>query len=457
MKRVTLFLSLIVILALGLTALPAQAQGGDPEAHPLIQMLSMTPANAATPNSWTDFREIIYADLRAAEAARPGVPTPATWAEFEALEGKPQELWMANVSRLITLAPDMQALDWFDADMVNYLGLDYFEIDRSLAYLPAPNEGAIYGGHFDIDRISNTLIQRTYTATELNGVPVVCGPAGCENGVAFGNWLPDQEGRDPETLRHPGTYLLFGGRMGQQQPLALLPGYILSTPDWEILGQMTAAATDSGDSLYDLPEYRAVADFAAEAENSGTGRTLIQVLFFSPVFFNPDMFDLMADSFKVDVTPAELEAAFARVGIDKMGKPLEAEDLPPYTLGAIVDWQEGADQVHSIVLVYDTQSDAESAADEVTWRIPQQTAYLEWQIEQPLLEVKDLTYTLDPSQTVYNTMADRWLAVATVRSPLPGNDPDPANDDHIWASGRALLRWYRSWLSNTFSPVQLTP
>lgn len=457
MKRVTLFLSLVLILALGLTALPTQAQGGDPEAHPLIRMLSMVPADAAIPRE-PGFLEIGYADQRAAEAARPGVPTPASWADFEAMDEESQALWLMNASRLITMAPDMAALGLSDAEMVNFLGLDYFEIDRSLAFRPG-RTGVIYGGHFDIDLISSTLIRRTYTATELNGIPVLCGPAGCENGGATNNWLPDQAGRDPVSFAHPGGYLLFGGNMGQQQSRALLPGYILSSTNWETLGQMTAAATDSGDSLYDLPEYQAVADFAVETGTSSADRLLIQVLFFPPSFFYAYFFDAIANNLPEDMSLPDLEAVFERLEIDEMGKPLEAQDLPTYTLGALVDWQEGPDQMHSIVLVYDNESDAQFAAEEVTWRIPRQTAYfMYYPVEQPLLEMdKAIEYTLEPAQAVYNPVADRWLAVATVRTPMPGNDRDPENENRIWASGRVLWRWYESWKYDWFMPTLLTP
>lgn len=451
MKSLIYALPVLLILVLLAGAPFTQAQDSEPEPHPFIQMMSMVPADAATPPEPL-YLQISYADLRANEQARPGVPSPASWAEFGTLADESQTLWLANMNRLISLAPDMGTFVAFDADMVNYLGLDFFEIDQTFYFGPPPWQGTIYGGHFDNNRITDTLVGRTYTTTELNGVPVLCGPVGCKNGQEDGNWLPDQEGRDPVTLRRPGVYSIFGGRLARQEPLALLPGTILSTPDWEILDAMTEAAQGNGESLYDVPTYRTIADYAVEA---GTERTLIQVMFFPATFYVPDYLSVLVGAGHID--PDELDGLMEQMGIDETGLPLDAGELPFYALGAIVDWQEGEDQVHSLVLVYNTEVNAQRAAEEVTWRIPLQSAYLEWKVEEPLIDIAVDEYTLDPPQAVHNPATNRWLAVATVRTPLPSNDPDPELDGRVQGSGKLIMLWFRSLLSATFSPVQIAP
>lgn len=449
-RRSKRFLSLILILVAILAALPAHAQDGDTNPHPLIQMLSRTPAQFADLAQSDDYLwNLSYVDRIANEQARPGVPSPATWAENMALDDPSSKLWIANIQRLMSMPLDIYYWLLSDEEMVNYLGLDIFEIDRVLAFGPRPLEGVIYGGHFDIDRIKDTLTRRTYTVTELSGIPVLCGPVGCENGDAMNQWLPDVSSIDPETHDHPGTYGLFGGRWGQQQPLGLLPGMILSTADWETLGMMAAAG--SGDSLYDVPDYRAVADLAVEAESSN--RTLIQVVYFAPSYFEYRLYMYLLQQ----MLPDEADALLGRLGMDTLGRPLGAEDLPPYSLGAIVDWQEGPDQMHGIALVYDNEADARRAAAEVTRRIPQQSAYPDWLVEMALIDRAVSEYTLEPPQAVYNADVDRWLAVAIVRTPMPGNDPDPENENQIPRSGVLLNYWFMSLQKGLFVPAQLTP
>lgn len=444
-------LPLLIILVLLVGAPFAQAQDNDPEPHPLIQMMAMAPPSAATPPD-ASFLMISYADLRANEQARSGVPTPASRAEFDELEDE-ASLWMANMNRLISTAPDLQNWIMLGADMVNYLGLDAFEIDQTFFFGPPPWQGAIYGGHFDNDRITNTLVERTYTTSKLNGIPLLCGPIGCENGNEPGNWLPDQGDIDPQTLRRSGIYPLFGGRLARQEPLALLPGIILSTPHWDILTAMTAAANGSGDSLYDVPQFQTIADYAVDA---GAERTLIQVMFFPTTVYTPDYLGALLNNTGATDTDS-LDDLLESLGIDESGLPVDAGELPYYPLGAMLDWQEGEDQVHGLVLVYDNEADAQRAAEEMTLRIPLQSAYLEWQTEEPLIDMAVDEYTLDPPQTVYNPVADRWLAVATVRTPMPSNDPDPDNNDRIQGSGRLMAFWYRSMIAGYFSPVQIAP
>jgi hypothetical protein len=441
-------LSICLILVMIVAAQPIQAQEDDPEPDYLIEMMSMVPAYVGLV-SQPGFLRIQYADMRANELARSGVPTPVDFAAYMNLDETNQELWRANLGRLIGLAEDLAIELVFDADMVNYLGLDYFEIDRSLEFGSRSDYGVIYGGHFDVDRIASTLTGRTYTTTDVNGMTVLCGPVGCERGNESGNWMPDLGKTDPLTFKRAGKYPLWGGSVGQQQPLALKPGYVLSTPEWEMMGMMTAAAEKLDASLYDVKAYRAVANFAV------SGDPLIQVFFFLPSYFSAYYFrDLMLYGAGRAGDTDSFESLLRRFGVDATGRPLDAEDLPAYMLGALVDWQDGTDQVHNIVLVYANEADAQQAAAEVARRIPLHSAYPEYGKDQPLIDLAVSDYTIDPPQVVYDPDADQWLAIVAVRTPMPGNDPDP---EHIPLSGRLLLYWYQSLvMMSNFMPVQLT-
>ncbi len=450
-----IFMAMMVLLG-------CQALKGASKSRELIKMMSMVPAEvgAVSQSGWLIIR---YADIRANEQARPGVPAPVDFAAFEALDDHEREMWNANSYRLVSIAEDIYSPLLYDAELVKYYGLDYFEIDRSLEYISVESKGetrqygVIYGGHFDTDQIAATLTARAYTTTELNGMTVLCGPVGCEHGDKTGNLMPDQGKRDPATFKAAGQYPFLDVNLGRQQPLALLPGYLLSTPIWEQLDAMTAAAKDKEKSLYDVREYRAVANFAV------TDGSLIQVYFFPPSYFAPP--DKLHEALKLTYFAGE-EASLddwaelrAKLGLDNDGRPLYVEDLPKYSLGALVDRQEGDEQVHSIVLVYGQEQDAQQAAAEVVKRIPLQSSYLWRNEDKPLIDYAVSEYTLESPQVIHDRDAGRWLAVATVRVLMSNNNPfdDPfPGADNISHSGRLLAVWYRSLTMGDFTPVLLT-
>jgi hypothetical protein len=451
------FAAVAVIALIVVAGLPAHAQENNEPLPYLIQMLSMVPASAGYVTK-PDVLEIQYADMRANEQARPGVPTPASLAALAEMERESRDLWLSNSSRLIGISPELRNVGGFAADMVDYLGLDYFDIDRSLYFGPPPHHGVIYSGHFNADQIIETLTRRTYTLSELNGIPVLCGPIGCENGHMTMAWLPDQGERDPATLRRTGVFAIFGGQLGRQQPIALPPGYTLSATDWRTMHQMTSGAVGAGLSLYDVPDYRAIADFAVAGSGPAGEGLLIQVLFFSPSFFDPEVYMAqLSHAAGEGATADDYRALFEKLGVDENGKPLEGEDLPLYPLGAIVDRQEGVYQVHSIVLVYPTQGAAQRAAAEVVRRIPLQSALPQGGRDEPLIDLVAPEVVLDPPLVVHHPEVDRWLAVATVRNPMPSNEATPESLNHPVASGRLLTLWYRTMMTATFWPVQLTP
>lgn len=439
-------LLIVAILVIVRVAPPAQAQDSVPEPHPLIQMMSMTPADAAALDP--EYMLMSYTDLRANQQARPGVPTPESLAEFMALDETASSLWFSNSYRLISPAPDLQNTHSFDTEMVDYLGFDYFHIDQSFVFGMFPVRGELFRGHnINIDRVIDTYTKRGYTTTELNGIPVLCGPVDCENGNEFRNWLPDQEESDPQTGRRSGVYPLFGGNLGRQQPIALLPEMLFSSPDWETLDQMTAAAEGRADSLYDVPEYRAIADFAVQGGDEDTASPLlIQVYFLPPIVADPEYMMYLVQEWGIDED--DLDTMLERMEVDMTGLPVDAGELPYYTAGAIVDWQEGDDQVHSLVLAYDNEADAQRAAEEMTLRIPLQSALRTiWMRNSPVIDLVVEEYTLEPPQAVYNPAADRWLAVATVRTPTLANIPP----------GRLMDAWYDLLLIDAFIPVQIAP
>ena len=123
---------------------------------------------------------------------------------------------------------------------------------------------------------------------------------------------------------------------------------------------------------------------------------MIQVRFFQPMYYQ---------GWGPYASPEIAAAQNEQHGLDD-------NNLPVYLLGALVDQQAGADQVHHIVLAYTNEDDAEYAAAEMVRRIPLQTTFSIDTSDQPILDLLESDYTLEPSQVVHQ--GNRWLAVATV-------------------------------------------
>lgn len=454
---------IVLLVALLMGALPGLAQDdSDPAGipHPLIEMLSMVPAEAAVvPPDAEEITWIGYADLRANEQARPGVATPQDMATMREWPEDTQDLWVANHMRLIGVPIYIQTIrptghTRLGPEMVDYLGFDIFEIDRVMYLEDHPTlEIEIYAGHFDAQQVIETLVSRTYTKATSNDFPVVCGPVGCEHGDEVTQFLPDQGERDPRTLSRLGAFPIFRGDIGRQQPIAFVSNAMLSSPYWDALDAMTAAAQGSRLSIYDLPDYRAITDFAVAESADGL---LIQVLYFDPTWFSAKYYAYSVyayiQEYSEDLTSEQMIQLAEELNLDTTAWA----DLPLYSAVAMVDWQDGPDQVAHLVLAYDNEADAQQAAEVVTRRIPEQSAFALIGENEPVLDYIELDYTLEPGRVVYNAAADQWLAVTTLRVPLPGSEPDPEyggipSSGRIWWFWQALVKRYQ------FSPLVVLP
>jgi hypothetical protein len=349
-----------------------------------------------------------YVDYRAVEQARPGIPSPESWEAWQALsESPPGELWSANRYRIASGSADFYELfAFFDTDAIEKYGFDYFDIDRSFSFGRPPQKGTILGGDLDLDTIAAAHAARTYTENDLNGVPVWCGPVGCENGHYT-------------NLRQREVYPIFGSRLGRQEPLALIPGYILNSPSWPVIESMVRAYQDTQDSLLDLPAYRAVAEMLTADEG-----LLIQVQFLHPFSagFSEDTTSVLSDTV-ADYGP-----------------------LPPYELAVLADRQEGEDQVNIMALVHSNEAAATQAANELTQRI---ATYPDlYHSEQSFIIEHEAI--MDAPRLYHSQTADRWVAVGAARYPLPGNEKVGG---FYQSPGLLFIRWYRGYLERLLVPL----
>lgn len=373
----------------------SSSQTAVPSNHPFLEMLSHVPGSATdlgtTPN-------ISYVDYRALEQAREGVPTYQSWAEWNQAQENDDlagGLWLIN-SRRIQSGPSL-IFEYFRVldTMPEVMGFDVFEIDRALTFNNPPQTGFIYAGDFDLDAIAAAHTARNYTMTEVDGIELWCGEVGCENGFE-------------QNLQERDVANIFGGDLGRQFPFALTDGYIMTSGDLTVLEEMIGAAQDEQDSILDVPEYLAL----AEASVQGDG-LLVQAQFYNIVDFNED----------------------------------ELPSPAPYINAALVDKQEGSDQIAMLLVVYENEADAQAAAESLTESIAN-FAPPSMQTDTPIMADENINGSADEPSVYFSESTGLWVAIASIRYPTP-------SDDEV-QSGLLFRAWIQAVYRREFTPLMVT-
>ena len=88
------------------------------------------------------------------------------------------------------------------------LGFDFTDIDQHVTFGLPPTDGSVLQGTFDPAAVSAAFEARGYTATAEDEHTLLCGPTGCEGGMAV-----DLAAADPG--------LPFGRQLGRSEPIAV--------------------------------------------------------------------------------------------------------------------------------------------------------------------------------------------------------------------------------------------
>ncbi len=203
------------------------------------------------------------------------------------------------------------------------IGVSVFEMLQGAQWGAPPATVTILQGEFDPAAIEAAYAARDYTTDQAAGLTVYCGPAGCDAGSRMSP--RDREPGDP-----------FGGNLGRQQPVLLLPladeGYqLLSSASFEVVTNSAEAATGEAPSLADDPAWQA----AVRAVTAGG--ELRQAYFTTAEMVTPE-----ADP----VAP-----------------------LSPYELLVLAETGTDDGEISSATLVYPALAEAEAAAASLEVRI----------------------------------------------------------------------------------------
>jgi hypothetical protein len=378
--------SIVMVLAFCLM-LPFMALAQDDASSPLLDMLALVPDNPQARGGI-----LSYVDYRAVESTRPGAAQPQSWAEWNALQEAQDPsagLWMAAFFGVSSGPPNFISYLSQFGPMPQLVGFDWFDINRALIYGEPPSTGTVLAGDFDVDAIVAAYQRRGFEQSELNGLPLLCSPTGCDDGLRL-----DLQNVDPANP--------FGGQFGRKEPLLIAPGYLMDSPDYEQVQAMADAYRDDEDSLADAPDFRAAAGIA-----SANG-TLVQIQF---------------------VNFALLSVPFFSDNPDEIAK--EAGVLPLYQLAAFAHRVEGEDQIAEIILIYGNEANAQDAAVTLQDRI---SKYTSMAIQQPLVDIlEERGITLVEPQVVQDEDTGKWATVIAFTSPVPG--PEQNESDQLVQSG----------------------
>jgi hypothetical protein len=308
---------------------------------------------------------------------------------------------LSGLSRIVAGPQALNYVLLSAGQMRDVVGFEWFnDAITSLEYGAPPAIGLILGGTFDEEAISAALSARAFEQADLNGVTVW---------HRFGDGQMNIAERDPVDP--------FGGDLGMAARIAILPGYLVNTRNWDMVEEAVAAAMDEQDSLADDPNYRALAEAITAPEG-----VLIQALFFK-----------LADTGFIPDDP--------RLSQDAPDPTADYGPLMPYALAVLADRQDGNDQVHLIALVYPNATYAADAAEEVARRVRAFTLPVAATV---LIE----EYGAAVSTWVYESESGA-VAVVEVRYPLPENRIE-TNSGLFIASGQIYRRWMMAMMRREF-------
>jgi len=237
-----------------------------------------------------------------------------SYADYQALTGgaTTEQDWVDSLSGLYS-GPSLSYFRDRLADQEALIGVAMFDVAQAATWGQPPEQTDLLQGAFNPLAIIAAYTLRDFSANPNGELTMFCGPDGCDSGHTT-----------QLTMRNPGDP--FGGELGRQQPVLLVPlngqSQLVSSPHLPILEANAAAASGEAASLADAPDYQAAVRALTNAS------TLLQAYFLSPETF---------------------------------GESVDAAAMPAYTLAVLAETEGDDGRIASLTLIYPTLADAESA------------------------------------------------------------------------------------------------
>ncbi|HEX2620153.1 MAG TPA: hypothetical protein VHL11_08405, partial [Phototrophicaceae bacterium] len=224
----------------------------------------------------------------------------------------------------------------------------------------------------------------------------------------------------------------FGGQFGLKQPTVLAGNFLFSSRDDALTSQIAAAYLDQTDSLADNSDYQTAAGVFADS-----GQLLRQAYFINPTLiggFDPGTLSRLMPDFD----PANLGT------------------LPAYRLAVFADLADADGQYATVVLIYDSEADAQAAVDAIPKRLDLLPSIVR---KQPLKDViADRGAVLTSASVVTDSDTGKSAAVIMFTAPLP---PDTPNDNGLITDSGLMYRLLLDmifqrdtlWLASDINPI----
>ena len=306
---------LILILVMAVGGVSGYAQSDD-DNH-LLDMLGFVPD---TPEMRAEELTLNYLDFAANQTALN--------TDLYTLYAVTGDFWFDGLNRVPWVGREyfVPQLDL----MQETVGFGWGDVDRLLEARTPGDPLTVYAGDFDRAAIDTALNARQFETEERGGISV---------------WHRFED--DTTNVESADSVDPFGGHIGSAARLADYDGQLVYARNWEMLESAVAAHAGNAPSLADADDFRAL------AEAVSVDGDLIRVLIL--------LEGLTARLGDADEVAAGLETLPEdwNIALDGWGT------LPPPLFAALVDQQQGSDQVNSIALVYADAQTAEAAATEM--------------------------------------------------------------------------------------------
>lgn len=418
--RHKVFISIVLTL-LCIVIVPINAQEDTIsffDQHPLFEMMSHIPDNDV---SRSDIA--YYMDFRAVENAAEYIPTYESVDDW--LNG--DDPWVGFLDRWISVPPIFNAGTFLRTGetMPEVMGFDLLDVDYTFAVGALPDTTTIWRGEFNIESIIEAHLAREYTETEINGVQVMCGSFGCEEG-----FQQDLTNRNPANL--------FDPQFGRQPPFAIYPNTLISVFGLPSLEEAIDAYSGEVQSLAKAEDFRTLGE--AMLNPDIYNGDLVQAQFLSSRYF--------AES--IDFITLEGSTLLPGVDIEEFQDIVsDYGDLPQSQLAVFADRQEGDTQVAIIGLLYDNEADAQIAMDEVTTRLTSYSGYLRTRDSEPFIDAVEGAIVND-GYVYQSPNTGLYVAVISVDYPMPEGRADFGAEDSPPRSVLIFSRWIQGIYTRGF-------
>ncbi len=333
---------------------------------------------------------IEYGDIRAAESGR-GIIPYASWSEFDRDQTRRRSLWVNSVG---LAGGEFMYLDLSIRElgmMPDIMGFDFFEIDRSLEFGSPPAQGFILQGDtIDVTSVDSAHVARDYTQQSLSDLPAWCGAVGCTEGnrTDFANLEMSN---------------IFGGRFGQQPPLAMIPedGIVFASSDFDLLQSMALAHTEQVDSMLAVPDIAALVNSLDGYGNLRHAMLTTSIMSLGDGGLPEFLLDPALDLNNITSEPMA--------------------GLPPYYFMAIADLFTEEEQNAVIALSFFSADDAQAAANILPERLNTTGSVRATGVWTDILAERDIT-PQTPEVLAYPELG-RWVVALSFTYP-PATDED---------------------------------